>query len=54
MSECVVSYPEPCSEAAEVEVWGLSFCKAHGREAQIAADEELMVGVDMQHHDERD
>jgi hypothetical protein len=28
-------------------VWGLPFCEAHGREAAFAADEELLVSVDM-------
>ena len=34
---CVVAYPNPCGHPAVGEVWGLSFCEAHGNEAHIAA-----------------
>ncbi len=34
---CVVTYPETCGRAAVGEVWGLSFCEAHGDEAVLAA-----------------
>ena len=34
---CVVTYPKACGRAAVGEVWGLSFCEAHGTEAHAAA-----------------
>ncbi len=34
---CVVTYPETCGRSAVGEVWGLSFCEAHGTEAVAAA-----------------
>jgi hypothetical protein len=41
---CVVSHPDaggPCGRPPVGEVWGLPFCEAHGREAELAAREEM-------------
>ncbi len=46
---CVVSHPDaggPCGRPAVGEVWGLSFCELHGREAEMSAKEEIAYATD--------
>jgi hypothetical protein len=46
---CVVSHPDAggsCGRLATVRVWNLPFCEAHGKEAELAALNELSVEFD--------
>ncbi len=61
---CVVSHPDaggPCQREAIGEVWSLPFCELHGREAELAAAEEMgsslegifagLVAIEQERHD---
>src|SRR5688572_16726032 len=63
-SACVVSHPDAggeCNRPTIGEVWSLPFCELHGREAELAAREEMatslegifngLVAVEHQRHD---
>ncbi len=46
---CVVSHPDaggPCWREAIGEVWGLPFCGLHGREAELAAADEMASSLE--------
>ena len=46
---CVVSHPDaggPCRREAIGEVWSLPFCKVHGREAELAAQDEMATSLE--------
>lgn len=61
---CVVSHPDAggeCGRPAIGEVWSLPFCRLHGREAELAAAEEMgsslegifagLVAIEQERHD---
>jgi hypothetical protein len=61
---CIVSHPDaggPCGRPAIGEVWSLPFCEVHGREAELAAQDEMesslkgifrgLVAVEQERHD---
>src|SRR5215210_2654007 len=46
---CVVSHPDAggeCGRAAIGEVWSLPFCELHGREAELAAHDEMASSLE--------
>jgi hypothetical protein len=46
---CIVSHPDaggPCQRAAIGEVWSLPFCASHGREAELAAADEMASSLE--------
>lgn len=46
---CVVAHPDAgglCTREAIGEVWSLPFCEVHGREAEMAAEEEMAACVE--------
>jgi hypothetical protein len=46
---CVVSHPDaggPCERPAIGEVWSLPFCELHGREAELAARDEMASSLE--------
>ena len=46
---CVVSHPDAggtCRREAIGEVWSLPFCKVHGREAELAAQDEMATSLE--------
>jgi hypothetical protein len=46
---CIVSHPDAggeCGRPAIGEVWSLSFCELHGREAELAAQDEMASSLE--------
>jgi hypothetical protein len=46
---CIVSHPDaggPCQREAIGEVWSLPFCASHGREAELAAQDEMASSLE--------